>query len=195
MTFLVYHDMNLGTIATSPKARTRKDTRARIAHRHHTDHRPSRILLLRHRDRDSQHGQGREVRRAPFLTRFLVNSPLRRLIDEGGDWDRRNRLKVYTGLHFLSIRQFKRGGELLLDALSTFTATELLSYNEFVGLTVIANTLGLKRVDLKKKVRVFVFFVPYTPSLTRTSTAHQCPRSESSPPRNTSTRRPSQELV
>ncbi|KIM37948.1 hypothetical protein M413DRAFT_20188 [Hebeloma cylindrosporum] len=75
-----------------------------------------------------------------------------KLIDEGGDWDRRNRLKVYNGLHLLSIRQFKRGGELLLDALSTFTATELLSYNEFVGLTVIANTLGLKRVDLKKKL-------------------------------------------
>ncbi|KAK0472691.1 PCI-domain-containing protein [Armillaria luteobubalina] len=49
-------------------------------------------------------------------------------------------LKVYKGLHLLSIRQFKRGGELLLDALSTFTATELLSYNDFVALTVIANT-------------------------------------------------------
>ena len=84
---------------------------------------------------------------------FPSDSTFHRLIDEGGDWDRRNRLKVYNGLHLLSIRQFKRGGELLLDALSTFTATELLSYNEFVGLTVIANTLGLKRVDLKKKVR------------------------------------------
>ncbi|KAF4612697.1 hypothetical protein D9613_011900 [Agrocybe pediades] len=75
-----------------------------------------------------------------------------KLIDEGGDWDRRNRLKVYNGLHLLSIRQFKRGGELLLDALSTFTATELLSYNDFVALTVISNTLTLKRVDLKKKI-------------------------------------------
>ncbi|KAK0480939.1 PCI-domain-containing protein [Armillaria novae-zelandiae] len=54
---------------------------------------------------------------------------------KAGDWDRRNRLKVYKGLHLLSIRQFKRGGELLLDALSTFTATELLSYNDFVALT------------------------------------------------------------
>jgi 26S proteasome regulatory subunit N7 len=75
-----------------------------------------------------------------------------KLIDEGGDWDRRNRLKVYNGLHLISIRQFKRGGELLLDALSTFTATELLSYNDFVALTVIANTLTLKRVDLKKRL-------------------------------------------
>ena len=97
-------------------------------------------------------------------TIFLANLTLDRLIDEGGDWDRRNRLKVYTGLHFLSIRQFKRGGELLLDALSTFTATELLSYNEFVGLTVIANTLGLKRVDLKKKVRGFsILYISHMP--------------------------------
>ncbi|RDB28088.1 26S proteasome non-ATPase regulatory subunit 6 [Hypsizygus marmoreus] len=74
------------------------------------------------------------------------------LIDEGGDWDRRNRLKVYNGLHLISIRKFKRGGELLMDALSTFTAVELLSYNDFVALTVIANTLTLSRVDLKKKI-------------------------------------------
>jgi 26S proteasome regulatory subunit N7 len=75
-----------------------------------------------------------------------------RLIDEGGDWDRRNRLKVYNGLYLVSIRQFKRGGELLLDALSTFTATELISYNDFVALTVIVNSLTLTRVDLKKRV-------------------------------------------
>jgi len=75
-----------------------------------------------------------------------------KLIEEGGDWDRRNRLKVYNGVHHISIRQFKHGGELLLDVLSTFTATELLSYNDFVALTVIANTLSLKRVDLKKKL-------------------------------------------
>ncbi|PIL28151.1 hypothetical protein GSI_09688 [Ganoderma sinense ZZ0214-1] len=74
------------------------------------------------------------------------------LVEKGGDWDRRNRLKVYRGLHLLSIRQFKRGGELLLDALSTFTATELISYNDFVASTIIANVLTLNRPDLKKKL-------------------------------------------
>lgn len=64
-------------------------------------------------------------------------------------------MKVYRGLHLLSIRQFKKGGEQLLEALSTFTATELVSYNDFVALTIIANTLTLQRVDLKKKVRYF----------------------------------------
>jgi 26S proteasome regulatory subunit N7 len=74
------------------------------------------------------------------------------LIEKGGDWDRRNRLKVYRGLHLLSIRQFKPASALFIDALSTFTATELLSYSDFVSLTVISSTLTLNRVDLKKKV-------------------------------------------
>ncbi|KAG2135191.1 26S proteasome subunit RPN7-domain-containing protein [Suillus bovinus] len=75
-----------------------------------------------------------------------------RFIEEGGDWDRRNRLKVYRGLHMISIRQLKAGGALLLDALSTFTATELTTYNDFVALTIIINALTLKRVDLKKRL-------------------------------------------
>jgi 26S proteasome regulatory subunit N7 len=77
-------------------------------------------------------------------------------VEKGGDWDRRNRLKVYRGLHLLSIRQFKPASALLIDALSTFTATELLSYYDFVSLTVIAGALTLKRVDLKKKVRILI---------------------------------------
>ncbi|KAI6043276.1 26S proteasome subunit RPN7-domain-containing protein [Pisolithus marmoratus] len=75
-----------------------------------------------------------------------------KLIEEGGYWERGNHLKVYRGLHAVSIRQFKSGGELLLDALSIFTATELISYNDFVALTVIVNILTLARVDLKKKL-------------------------------------------
>lgn len=76
----------------------------------------------------------------------------KKLVEEGGDWDRRNRLKVYEGLHLLSIRDFKAGGQLFLEALSTFTATELLDYNDFVTLTVLANALTLKRTDLKKSI-------------------------------------------
>ncbi|THH03687.1 hypothetical protein EW145_g6087 [Phellinidium pouzarii] len=74
------------------------------------------------------------------------------LIEKGGDWDRRNRLKVYKGLHSLSVRQFKRACDLFVDALATFTATELLSYNDFVALAMMAGALTLKRPDLKKKI-------------------------------------------
>jgi len=31
----------------------------------------------------------------------------KKMIDEGGDWDRRNRLKVYEGLYCITIRDFK----------------------------------------------------------------------------------------
>ncbi|KLO09707.1 proteasome 26S subunit [Schizopora paradoxa] len=90
-----------------------------------------------------------------FGDHALITSNITRaegLIEKGGDWDRRNRLKVYQGLHSLSIRQFKRACDLFVDALSTFTATELLSYNDFVSLTMIAGALTLKRPDLKKKI-------------------------------------------
>ena len=76
-----------------------------------------------------------------------------RLVDEGGDWDRRNRLKVYSGLQLLSIRSFKKASELLLDAMPTFTATELIDYDEFVTLCVLAGVFALERKDLKSKVR------------------------------------------
>jgi 26S proteasome regulatory subunit N7 len=90
-----------------------------------------------------------------FANNQLISTNLTKadeLVEKGGDWDRRNRLKVYRGLHLLSIRQFKPASALLIDALSTFTATELLSYSDFVSLTVISGTLTLNRVDLKKKV-------------------------------------------
>lgn len=75
-----------------------------------------------------------------------------RLIDSGGDWDRRNRLKVYKALHLLSIRDFKQAAELLIDSLSTYTATELMEYEEFVALTVLAAAVGCDRKTLKSKV-------------------------------------------
>nr|XP_018266666.1 26S proteasome regulatory subunit N7 [Kwoniella dejecticola CBS 10117]OBR88824.1 26S proteasome regulatory subunit N7 [Kwoniella dejecticola CBS 10117] len=74
------------------------------------------------------------------------------LIDSGGDWDRRNRLKVYRAVHHLSIRDFKEAAELLIDSLSTFTATELMEYEDFVALTVLAAGVGCDRKGIKSKI-------------------------------------------
>lgn len=49
-------------------------------------------------------------------------------------------------------RQFHRATPLLLDSLSTFTATELLPYEKLVLYAVVAGTLSLGRVEMKKKV-------------------------------------------
>ncbi|KAK8845547.1 hypothetical protein IAR55_006262 [Kwoniella newhampshirensis] len=85
----------------------------------------------------------------------LVTSNIARasdLIDSGGDWDRRNRLKVYRAVHHLSTRDFKEAVELLNDSLSTFTATELMEYDEFVALTVLAAGVGCDRKGIKTKI-------------------------------------------
>ena len=74
------------------------------------------------------------------------------LVESGGDWDRRNRLKAYKGLHLLTIRSYNLAAPLLLDSLSTFTSYELCSYSSLVIYSVLAGSLSLKRVDFKSKV-------------------------------------------
>ena len=76
----------------------------------------------------------------------------RAMIDEGGDWERRNRLKVYEGLHLLSNREFKKAAELLLESLATFTCLELVTYEEYIFFTVVTAAVALDRVTLKAKV-------------------------------------------
>lgn len=52
----------------------------------------------------------------------------------------------------MSIREFSEGAELLIDSLSTFTATELMEYEDFVALTVLAGAVGCDRKTIKEKV-------------------------------------------
>lgn len=74
------------------------------------------------------------------------------LVEEGGDWDRRNRLKVYEGIYKSSIRNFTEATDLLLDTLATYTSTELMDYSTFVKYSVLAASITLERPDFKKKV-------------------------------------------
>eukprot|EP00891_Asterochloris_glomerata_P007406 jgi/Astpho2/7406/fgenesh1_pm.00114_%23_14_t len=75
-----------------------------------------------------------------------------RLCEEGGDWERKNRLKVYDALLHLVTRNFKQAGELLLDSIATFGATELMSYEDSIFYTVVTAITTLDRVALKEKV-------------------------------------------
>eukprot|EP00163_Fabomonas_tropica_P018206 TRINITY_DN32461_c0_g1_i2.p1 TRINITY_DN32461_c0_g1~~TRINITY_DN32461_c0_g1_i2.p1 ORF type:complete len:388 (+),score=100.60 TRINITY_DN32461_c0_g1_i2:379-1542(+) len=94
-------------------------------------------VALFHNDRDTVK---KEIEQARILS------------EKGGDWDRRNRLKVYEGLFNLMNRRFEKAAQFFLDSLATFTCYELCSYNTFVGYTVLASTLTLDRPNLKKKV-------------------------------------------
>ncbi|KAI5807900.1 26S proteasome subunit RPN7-domain-containing protein [Peziza echinospora] len=76
----------------------------------------------------------------------------KQLIETGGDWDRRNRLKAYQGIHLLSIRSYSLAAPLLLDSLSTFTSSEICKYETLVLYAVLAGTISLKRVDFKSRV-------------------------------------------
>ena len=90
-----------------------------------------------------------------FGDRIMVRKNIDRakaLVESGGDWDRRNRLKAYQGLHLLTTRSYNLAAPLLLDSLSTFTSYELCSYSSLVVYSVLAGSISLKRVDFKAKV-------------------------------------------
>lgn len=90
-----------------------------------------------------------------------------RLFEEGGDWERKNRLKVYEGLYFMSTRNFKQATDLFLDSISTFTTYEIFPYDTFIFYTVLTSIISLDRVSLKLKVgmvRYIIFIVSLLPS-------------------------------
>ncbi|KAG9699672.1 PCI-domain-containing protein, partial [Aureobasidium melanogenum] len=90
-----------------------------------------------------------------FDDKTLVKKSVERcsaLVESGGDWDRRNRLKAYQGLHLITIRSHAAAAPLLLDSLSTFTATELCSYSNLVVYAVLAGSVALPRRDFKSRV-------------------------------------------
>ncbi|OEL26719.1 26S proteasome non-ATPase regulatory subunit 6 [Dichanthelium oligosanthes] len=74
------------------------------------------------------------------------------LFEEGGDWERKNRLKVYEGLYCMATRNFKKAASLFLDSISTFTTYELFPYDTFIFYTVLTSIITLDRVSLKQKV-------------------------------------------
>jgi len=74
------------------------------------------------------------------------------LVEAGGDWERRNRLKVYRATEAMAKRDFSVAAGLLLDALATFTATELCSYARFVAVTVLMAMVAVDRPTLVSRV-------------------------------------------
>jgi 26S proteasome regulatory subunit N7 len=90
-----------------------------------------------------------------FDDKLLVKKNVDRasmLVESGGDWDRRNRLKAYQGLHLLTIRAYNLAAPLLLDSLSTFTSSELCPYSSLVVYATLAGAVSLPRRDFKSKV-------------------------------------------
>mmetsp|Transcript_25680 Transcript_25680/g.60194 ORF Transcript_25680/g.60194 Transcript_25680/m.60194 type:complete len:419 (+) Transcript_25680:157-1413(+) len=70
----------------------------------------------------------------------------------GGDWDRRNRLKVYRGLQRLLERDIKGAAAPLIDCIATFSCNEICSYEEFILYSIMSNLLHLPRPQIKAKI-------------------------------------------
>lgn len=79
-------------------------------------------------------------------------SKARELVTAGGDWDRRNRLKVYEAVHCMMARDFPRACALLLDTKATFTSYEMFDYARFIQYAVLMGLHQLPRVALKESI-------------------------------------------
>eukprot|EP00753_Platysulcus_tardus_P002196 PLAT11621.1.p2 GENE.PLAT11621.1~~PLAT11621.1.p2 ORF type:complete len:393 (+),score=178.52 PLAT11621.1:25-1203(+) len=75
-----------------------------------------------------------------------------KLVEDGGDWDRRNRLRVYQGVNALLSRDFSKASKCFLDSVATYTCYEMFSYRDFIFYTVVTNLLTLPRMELKASV-------------------------------------------
>lgn len=71
-------------------------------------------------------------------------------LSKGGDWERRNKLKVYEGMYLMTTREWKQAATLFLNVMPTFTATELVEFKDFVFYTVILSMAALDRSTIRK---------------------------------------------
>ncbi|CAG9462397.1 unnamed protein product [Pedinophyceae sp. YPF-701] len=76
----------------------------------------------------------------------------RALFEQGADWERKNRLKVYEAVYLLAVRRYKQACALFLDAVATFTTTELMTYRSCIRYTVLTALISLPRPELRAKV-------------------------------------------
>ncbi|KAK1748517.1 26S proteasome regulatory subunit RPN7 [Skeletonema marinoi] len=75
-----------------------------------------------------------------------------KVIEKGGDWDRRNRLKAYQAMSYLCSRDLKSASTLLVEGIATFSCAELCEYSEFIMYAIVTNLLYLKRTEVKKSI-------------------------------------------
>ena len=76
----------------------------------------------------------------------------KQLVEDGADWDKRNKLKIFEGVYCMLIRDFKTASNLLLSSVATFTCTELLAYNDFIFYAVVMGLLMSDRKTIKKEI-------------------------------------------
>lgn len=76
----------------------------------------------------------------------------KQLVEEGADWDKKNKLKIFEGVYCMLIREFKKASELLLSSIATFTCVELLEYQDFIFYAVLMGLLTQDRRTIQKDI-------------------------------------------
>ena len=74
------------------------------------------------------------------------------LNDLGGDWDRRNRLKVYEAVYLILCREIRQASAILLECVATFSCVEMMNYERFMFYAVICSIISLPRSELRTQV-------------------------------------------
>ncbi|CBZ51763.1 putative 26S proteasome non-ATPase regulatory subunit [Neospora caninum Liverpool] len=90
-----------------------------------------------------------------FSDQELVKKYLARAeeeLEKGGDWERRNKMKVYKGLHLVTCRQFKEAAQLFLGVLATFPTCSLFSFEKFIFYAVLLALLTEDRRALREQL-------------------------------------------
>ena len=76
----------------------------------------------------------------------------RGLNEEGGDWEKKNKLTVYEGLWKLMRRDLAGAAADLLSAVNTFNAPEVVSFEMLVSYAAMLSLLALPRREVKEKL-------------------------------------------
>jgi hypothetical protein len=80
-----------------------------------------------------------------FLDHKLINANIAKakdLMEQGGDWERKNRLRSYEALYKMAIRDMKGAAALFLETVPTFGSYELMTYDKLIFYTVITAVFG-----------------------------------------------------
>ena len=84
-------------------------------------------------------------------------------MEKGGDWERKNRLKVsksfyynftqvYEAIYKMQVRDFKGSSELFLDTVATFNKDDLVTFHEIIFYTVLTGMISLERDTIRDKI-------------------------------------------
>lgn len=74
------------------------------------------------------------------------------LLKKGGDWEHRNRLKVFDGIYNLLIRNFKEAATLFIECIPTFTSPDIFSFRNLVFYTVLTSMVAIERNVIRQKI-------------------------------------------